>query len=46
MCSDEIGRLGAKLATTGNWDGSKFPREKTRIQWRNIEGQQSDVFQE
>ena len=46
MCSDEIGRLGAKLATTGNWYSSKFPREKTRIQWRNIEGQQSDVFQE
>ena len=43
MCSDEIGRLGAKLATTGNWDCSKFPREKTRIIWRKIEGQHSDV---
>ena len=46
MCSDEIGRLGAKLATTGYWDSRKISREKTKIQWRKIGGQQSDVLQE
>ena len=37
MCSDEIGRLGAKLSTTGKWMSDKIPREKTSIKWKNVE---------
>ena len=36
MCSDEIGRLGAKLATTGLWASERIPRDKTFIKWRNV----------
>ena len=35
MCSNEIGRLGAKLATTGNWASDKLSQEKFRIKWKN-----------
>ena len=37
MCSDEIGRLGAKLATSGKWTSDKIPRHKTVIKWRNVD---------
>ena len=37
MCSDEIGRLGAKLSTKVLWTSDKIPREKASIKWRRIE---------
>ena len=37
MCSDEIGRLGAKLSATGKWMSDKIPREKTLIKWKNVD---------
>ena len=37
MCSDEIGRLGAKLSTTGKWMSDKIPREKTLIKWKTVD---------
>ena len=35
MCSDEIGRLGAKLATSGKWTSDVISREQTVIKWRH-----------
>ena len=35
MCSNEIGKLGAKLATTGDWASDKLSQEKFRIKWKN-----------
>lgn len=37
MCSDEIGRLGAKLSSTGKWTSDKIPREKTLIKWKTVD---------
>ena len=34
-CSDEIGRIGAKLSTRNEWT-SEIPRSECRIQWRQI----------
>ena len=31
---DEIGRIAAVLATTGNWD-SEIQREKMNVKWKN-----------
>ena len=31
--SDEIGRIGAKLATTQEWTSYEVRREDLRIQW-------------
>ena len=32
--SDEIGRIGAKLATTGRWTSSEIERNQLQIQWK------------
>ena len=32
--SDEIGRLGAKLATSGKWTSDEIERSELNIQWR------------
>ena len=37
MCSDEIGRLGAKLSARGIWTSDKMPRENAAIKWRTVE---------
>ena len=34
MCSDEIGRIGAKLASTGTWCSDILDRQHTAIKWR------------
>ena len=32
--SDEIGRIGAKLATTGKWTSDEIERSHLQIQWK------------
>ncbi len=34
-CSDEIGRLGAKLSTGNEWN-SRIPRSDCQIIWRSV----------
>ena len=35
--SDEIGRIGAKLATTQEWTSDDIKREELEIQWKTLE---------
>ena len=37
--SDEIGRIGAKLATTGQWT-SEIPQQRFAVQWKPRKPQQ------
>ena len=36
-CSDEIGRIGAKLATRNEWT-TEIPRHELKVHWRKRNG--------